>query len=192
MHAQSGKQCCGRTFLRFLFQNPSRFPQESRNAASDCSLSVSGSAGQVQVRAVTLGVCVCVCVHSLTCAGSPCPPAAWDAWDGTSCWPAQPPCPRSPSSSAPGWLNGWDASRPDPRFHPAVHEMTKKKEKKKRIATITKQPNIIYKLLLCLNVKNRTCGDRWTTCRAIAGELRGLTSRTHDNYSNKKKIKREL
>lgn len=58
MHAQSGKQCCGRTFLHFLFQNPPRFPQESRNAVSDCSLSVSGSAGQVQVQGVTLSVCV--------------------------------------------------------------------------------------------------------------------------------------
>lgn len=63
MHAPSGKQCCGRTFLRFLFQNPPRFPQESRNAASDCSLSVSGSAGQVQVRGVTLGECVCTRSH---------------------------------------------------------------------------------------------------------------------------------
>lgn len=50
--------------------------------------------------------CVCICECDLTCAGSPCLPAVWGEWDEISCWPVRPPCPRSPSSLIPGWLNG--------------------------------------------------------------------------------------
>lgn len=65
-----------------------------------------------------LGIIDSVC--GFTCAGSPCPPADSGASVWTSCLPGRPPCPQSLSSSAPGWLNGWGVSRPNPGFCPAA------------------------------------------------------------------------
>jgi len=124
-------------FPQLTFPDISLFLLEFRNAPSgfcECFLSVPGSPGLVQfvIRTglrVCVRVCVCVCVHTLTYAGSPCPPAVWGVWAEISCWPERPPCPRSLSSSTPGWLNGWGASRPDPRFHPAACATWEDKQK---------------------------------------------------------------
>lgn len=123
-------------FQTFLFS-----PLELRNAASGfCFVSISSSPGLTQF-VMRTGLCVCMCVCGPTCAGSPCLPAVWGVWVEISCWPERPPCPQSPSSSTPGWLNGWGVSRPDPRFHPAAHKKTKETVKAKASArsTLTQQ-----------------------------------------------------